>query len=179
MSDEHYEHFVRANAGGLDAKLTIREDGSVECVLHLGGMIKPSRYTLHGRYEPHTDTYGWLRVERVTLYQDEAFIDFPIEALGCELIYEVIKLSRSPVLQHPGDVLWVSAHWNKYFDLLLFPIRHVIECYEGLKYVLENDELDDLPPDLRQHINADFMRHLEDLVLRMDKMKFARVGSGS
>jgi hypothetical protein len=179
MSDEHYEHFVQASAGGREAKLTIRAEGTAACELVKWQMADRTQYSLQGRYEARTEAYGWLRIERVTLAAPSAAITVPIEALGCELIYEVVKVARSPVVEHPNDMLGMSGRWNEWFDLLMFPIGLVVECYYGLKYLIEVDDLEAYPPDLRQHITPEFMRHLEDLVLLMDKLKFARVAGGS
>lgn len=179
MSDERYEHFLQASAGGTEARLTIQDSSAVECALIRWQMSDRTHYSLRGRYEPRTAAYGWLRVEQVILDPQSAAAALPIEALGCELIYEVIKLARSPVVEHPNDMLGMAGRWNEWFDLIVFPIGLVVECYYGLKYLIDIDDLDTYPPDLRQHINADFMRHLEDLVLLMDKLKFARVPGGS
>ncbi len=179
MSDEHYEHFLHASAGSITAKLTIREGGEVECTLHRRIMGDQTQYVLRGRYEPHTEAYGWLRVEQVILDPQAAAVALPIEVLDCELIYEVVKVARSPVLEHPSDMLWMAARWNEFFDLLLFPIGFVSECYSGLKFMIDEGELDEYPPELRQHVNAEFMRHLENLVLLMDKMKFNRAAAGA
>jgi hypothetical protein len=177
MSDEKYEYLLEASAGWTKATLHILDGGAVQCDFQWSAIGNQGyHYRLYGKQKKISDTYGWISIYQVEDVLRSPTVSLPIHALCTELIYEYVKLSRSPFLQHPGDMLWVAARWHEFFDLILFTSSFVCGCLESLKYVIAEGTLEETyPEEERTYINNEFVEHCTNLTLGLDKMKFTRV----
>jgi hypothetical protein len=95
-----------------------------------------------------------------------------LAALEVALIYEYVKVARSPVLYHPDEDLPLMATlgyagWNRYFDLLLLADSFVVQVVDDMFKGKEE------APDER--LRAHFMH----VVHGLDELKFARITGSS
>ena len=181
MAEEHYKYSLHASAGWIEAKLTIHNNNDVECELHHSAMGDQGyHYRLYGKLESHSDAYGWIHMHRVEDVRSIVPTRLPIEALAVQLIFEYVKLPRSPLLQHPEDMLWLAARWTESFDLILFTSRFVWECLDSLEYAIAEGILEEThPPSMVAHIDEVFIEHLTTLLDSLDNMKFAKIDNSN
>jgi hypothetical protein len=158
-------------------------------------------YRLHGRNEQLSDGYGRIFIHQVTVQQVTRFSPStkPPErrteevdpfALGAGLMYEYLKVARSPVLYHPDEDLTLMqplgyARWNESFDLVLMSAPMITQALDYVRSIQQTDgtpqslspeigegldEDDDLPPIPAKSV----IEHYGNLVFVLDKTKFAR-----
>jgi hypothetical protein len=197
---ETYEHELWTGSGSTRATLQFEASGDIECELHMRWMGSDEHlYHLSGRYEQLSGSYGRIFIRQITVQRITRFPRpaTPAEstteevdpfALGTDLMYEYLKAARSPVLYHPGEDLTLMrplgyAGWNEHFDLVLITAPLITQGLDYLRSIQEadsttgsssfNDEIsdgDDLPPLPTKSV----VKHYENLVFALDKMKFAR-----
>ena len=179
MANERYQHTLWTGSGSTEVTLQFQESGDVEGELHMRWMGSDEyRYRLSGKYERISDTCGAIFIHRVSVQQfngsspSTALSEIQAEevdltALEIDLMYEYIKVVRSPVYYHPQHAFNAMAPvgyagWNKIFDLLLITDPFVVEVVESFK------EMDEAPD---EHLQ----KRLRTLVYVLDKLKFAKV----
>lgn len=172
---ETYNYWLSASAGGTTATLKIYDNNEVDCNFHWAGMGTPFHYLLSGKVEPISETYGLIRIQKVEDVLQPSAAQIPIEVLGAELIYEYIKVPHNSSWRHPDDALWVNGVWNEFFDLILFTSDFIMQCFDSLKYSVDEGIVEEIfQPELTQYINDVLVKQLALLVVDLDKTKFAR-----
>jgi hypothetical protein len=211
VANERYEHELWTGSGFINAILQFQESGDVECELQKRWMGSGEyHYRLSGSYEHLSDTCGRIFIRKVSVQQQLDWSspsaplseiqeeEVPLVDLKADLMYEYIKVVRSPVLDHPdGDLPYMAtfgyAGWNRFFDIILITSPYVMQCYESLKF-LRNEESSttssslEMPegPDRRDASsqtpyapNDSVLEQYGHLLYDLDKMKFAKMTEDS
>ena len=164
---------LSANAGRHNHEIVIYEDDSVEIVLDFITMgIMKHRYHLYGTHEKLSEGSGWLfidRIQKVTPTPTDEPQDLNIRDFGEALLLDYIRTARTPHLQHPQDMLNMSARWQENFDVLLILPIYVQATIDGLRYMHEEPSDDYDAPDIQS------VEEVADVLTRLDKGKFERL----
>jgi hypothetical protein len=174
MVNESYQHELWTGSGSTNVSLQLQEGGDVECKLRTRWMGEDEcHYYLTGRYEPLSQTYGRIFIQHVNVQQidrsspeNTQIEELDLRQLEVDLIYEYIKLDRSPAFYHPDEDLSLMsslgyAGWNPFFELILITDPFVTQTVDTFK------DIDDAPEERLQ-------KHFRNLVYLLDKLKFAK-----
>ncbi|MBO0793540.1 MAG: hypothetical protein J2P36_21680 [Ktedonobacteraceae bacterium] len=186
MTNERYQHELWTGSGSTKASLQFQEPGDIECELHMRSMgADECHYHLTGRYERLSDTYGRIFIQQISVQcvdrassgaqssppSEKKAEEVDLTTLGTDLIYEYIKVDRSPVFYHPDEDLTLMsplgyAGWNEFFDLLLITDPFIVQTVDTFNDAEE-------APDER------LQGHWRNVVYVLDKLKFAKIMESS
>lgn len=166
---------VMASAGGFRQEIVVYQDNTVEIVHDSRTMgIGKERFMLYGRHEMISTGYGWIYIDTIHKVTDESPEQFQavnIDAYDGSLLLEYFRTPGLPHVQHPHDMMNVSARWIEQFDMLLIVQPFVDEMIGGFEYMFANPS---------EYKGADFtdqqaVEAVAQLLRSLDKQKFSRV----
>jgi hypothetical protein len=177
---EWWRYRLKTGAGRHNYEVVFYDGDAAEIVVDYVYMgIDRHRYHLYGTRRAISDSYGWIRIDRIEKAAPVPNSDSPqsldISDFEGNILFEYYHISRTPFHQHPHDMLTMMqpmgyADWQEYFEVVLVLHPFAEETFDALRYMHENPSDDYDPPDV------DAIEEIEDILSMLDKKKLEIVG---